>query len=325
MEKSAKSRELTRKILGQREMGVIIPLILAIILFSVFSNTFMTFENITNVLRITSFTFITAIGMTYLMIAGGWDLAVGAVYALAGVLAGLLMTSGLAIPLAILAAVIVGVVFGVINGFFVQVIKLPPFIATMGTMYMARGFVLGFRKGEAVYPLPDNFNALGQGNLMIGSVGIPYVVVIAIALGIIATLILRYTVYGRMLFAVGGNAETARLAGIPAGGIRFSAYVLTGALAALTGVLMAARLGSAQPNVGSGFEMTVIAACVIGGVSLNGGAGKIYGAFMGSLFMALITNGMTMIKVSSYWQQLVLGIVLLLACSLDFFRTHFKK
>ncbi len=325
MENRKKAKDLMRKAFGLREMGVIIPLIIAVVLFSVNSSAFLTIDNITNILRTTSFTFITAIGMTYLMIAGGWDLSVGAVYALAGVVAGLLMTLGVPIILSILAAILVGAIFGIINGFFVQIVNLPPFVATMATMYMARGFVLGFQKGEAVYPLPENFNEIGQGNLQIGSVGIPYVVIIAILLGIIATLILKYTVYGRMLFAVGGNSETARLAGIASNAVRFSAYVLTGALAAITGILMSARVGSAQPNVGSGFEMTVIAACVIGGVSLSGGAGKVYGAFLGSIFMAMISNGMTMIKVSSYWQQLVLGLVLLLACSLDFFRTHFKK
>lgn len=318
------SKNWLGKIFGIREMGVIIPLIVAAIIFS-FGNNFMTVGNMTDVLRTTSFTFITAIGMTYLMISGGWDLSVGAVYALSGVVCGLLMSAGIPIPLAIVLSLLVGVVVGSINGFFVQVVNLNPFIATMATMYLARGFVLGFQKGQAVYPLPDSFNVIGQGNLTIGSIGIPYVVVIAIVLGVIATLVLRYTVYGRMLFAVGGNVESARLAGIPTNKIRFSAYVLTGVLAALTGILMAARLGSGQPNVGSGFEMTVIAACVIGGVSLAGGVGKIYGAFLGAVFMAMISNGMTIIKVSSYWQQLVLGIVLLLACSLEYFRMRFKK
>ncbi len=319
-----KSNSWLSKIFSIREMGVIIPLIVAVIIFS-FGNNFMTVGNMTDVLRTTSFTFITAIGMAYLMISGGWDLSVGAVYALAGVVCGLLMTAGIPIPLAIAISLLVGVAVGCVNGFFVQVVNLNPFIATMATMYLARGFVLGFQKGQAVYPLPDGFNAIGQGSLMIGTIGIPYVVIIAVALGVIATLVLRYTVYGRMLFAVGGNVEAARLAGIPTNKIRYSAYVLTGLLAALTGILMAARLGSGQPNVGSGFEMTVIAACVIGGVSLAGGVGKIYGAFLGAVFMAMISNGMTIIQISSYWQQLVLGIVLLLACSLEYFRIRFKK
>lgn len=324
MEKVNESKHWLSKIFGLREMGVIIPLIIATIFFSL-SGDFLTGENLMNILRTTSFTFITAIGMTYLMIAGGWDLSVGAVYALSGVICGLLMSAGVPIIAAILITLLVGVVIGVINGFFVQVVKLNPFIATMATMYMARGFVLGFQRGEAVYPLPESFNAIGQGDLAVGSIGVPYVIIIAVILGVIATLVLRYTVYGRMLFAVGGNKEAARLAGIPSNKICFSAYVLTGILAALTGILMAARLGSAQPNVGSGFEMTVIAASVIGGVSLSGGAGKIYGAFLGSIFMAMISNGMTIVKISSYWQQLVLGIVLLLACSLDYFRTSLKK
>jgi ribose/xylose/arabinose/galactoside ABC-type transport system permease subunit len=276
--------------------------------------------------RIASFTFITAIGMTFLIISGGLDLSVGAVYAFSGVLCGLFMQLQIPIGLSVLLACVSGVVFGVMNGVFVQFINLPPFIATMGGMYIVRGLVLGIRRGNPVYPLPDTFNLIGQGNLFsFGIAGLPYVVIIAALLGLIAAFTLKHTSYGRMIFAVGGNAETSRLAGIPVRKIRFSAYVMTGVLASLTGILMSARMGSAQPNVGSGFEMQVIAASVIGGVSLNGGTGTILGTLLGSIFMTIITNGMTMIKVSAYWQQLVLGLVLVMACALDQIRLHFKK
>ncbi len=193
--------------------------------------------------------------------------------------------------MAILAALVIGAIFGIFNGFLVQKIKLPPFIATMGTMYVARGLCTGYTKGVSVYPLPENFLAIGQGGIKIGTYELPFVIVIALVMAVIAGLILRYTTYGRKLFAAGGNGEAARLAGIPTVRIRFSAFVLTGILAALTGVLMASRVGSAQPNIGSGFEMTVVAACVIGGINMDGGAGSIVGVVMGSFFMAMISNG----------------------------------
>jgi ribose/xylose/arabinose/galactoside ABC-type transport system permease subunit len=264
--------------------------------------------------------------MAFLIISGGLDLSVGAVYAFSGVICGLFMKSGLPIVSAILLACVCGILFGMLNGALVQIINLPPFIATMASMYVVRGLVLGIRRGEPVYPLPGSFNLIGQGNLInAGVLQIPYVVVVALILGIIAAFILKHTTYGRTIFAVGGNAETSRLAGIPVQKIRFSAYVMTAVLASITGILMSARMGSAQPNVGSGFEMQVIAACVIGGISLVGGAGSIVGALLGSIFMTMITNGMTMIKVSPYWQQLVMGLVLALACSMDQMRLRLKK
>jgi ribose/xylose/arabinose/galactoside ABC-type transport system permease subunit len=316
---------LGRKIIQVREMGVILPIVLATILFASQNSVFLGQENLINMLRTASFTFITAIGMAFLIISGGWDLSVGAVYAFAGVACGLLMSVGVPIPVAILGGCMFGFLFGIINGFFVQSVGLPPFVATMSSMYMARGLVTGFQKGNPVYPLPDAFNAIGQENLMLFGIPIPYVLIVALAFGLIASFVLKKTSYGRMIFAVGGNAETSRLAGIPVRFVRFSAYVLTGMLAALTGILMAARMGSAQPNTGSGFEMQVIAACVIGGVSLNGGAGSVLGALLGSVFMTMIANGMTLTRVSPYWQQLVMGLVLLLACSLDQARMRMKK
>lgn len=326
MDKISKGKNSVLKLISIREMGVAVPLVIAILFFGLQNYTFFGAENVMNMLRVSSFTFITAIGMAYLITSGGLDLSIGAVYAFAGTICGLLMTVNVPIWLAILTACVGGALIGVLNGAFVQMVNLPPFIATMSSMYIVRGLVLGIRRGEPIYPLPDAFNSIGQKNMMqIGAFQIPYVVVIAVVLGIIAAFALKYTTYGRMIFAVGGNVETSRLAGIPVRKIRFSAYVMTGVLASLTGILMTARMGSAQPNVGTGFEMQVIAACVIGGVSLNGGAGSILGALLGSVFMAMITNGMTMIKVSAYWQQLVMGIVLVLACSLDQLRLRLKR
>ncbi len=310
-----------------REAGVIIPLLLACLLFAANSPVFLSSANVMNILRNASFVFITAIGMTFLIISGAFDLSVGPVYAFAGVFAGLLMTNGVPIILSvIIATVVTGGLFGGINGFFVQKVGLPPMLATLGTMNLARGIVTGVQKGMPVYPLPEKFALIGQGSFFAGTgFQFPYVVAIALLLGAIAAFVLKKTVYGRMICAVGGNVETARLAGIPTKKISASVYILISMLAAFSGILIASRLGSAQPNVGVGYEMQVIAAVVIGGTSLAGGVGTIVGTFLGSLFMATISNGMTLVKISPFWQQLVLGIVLLLACSLDQIRNRLKK
>lgn len=322
---TSKVKRFLWKVLEIREVGAVLPLLIAVVLFTAKSDRFLTWDNMINVLRIASFTMICAIGECYLLISGSWDISIGAVYSLGGVIAGLAMTSlGLPIWLSIVLALICGAVIGLVNAFLVQKLDMPAFVATVGTQFIAKGLVQGITKGTPVYPLPDSFLTVGQSNLEIGSLGIPWVLVIAIALAIIAGLILKYTTYGRKIYAVGGNGEAARLAGIPTTKIRFSAFILCGVLAALTGVLMASRLGSAQANIGNGFEMIVIAGAVIGGISMSGGAGSIFGMALGAFFMAMITNGMTLIKISATWQTLVTGAILILACSLEYVRNRLK-
>ena len=322
---TSKTKRILWKILEIREVGAVLPLLIAVILFTAKSDRFLTYDNMINVLRIASFTMICAIGECYLLISGSWDISIGAVYSLGGVIAGLAMTSmGLPIWLSTILALVAGGIIGLVNAFLVEKLEMPAFVATVGTQFIAKGLVQGITKGTPVYPLPDKFLGVGQTNLQIGSLGIPWGVVIAIVLSIIAGLILKYTTYGRKIYAVGGNGEAARLAGIPTTKIRFSAFILCGVLAALTGVLMASRLGSAQANIGNGFEMIVIAGAVIGGISMSGGAGSIFGMALGAFFMALITNGMTLIKISATWQTLVTGAILILACSLEYVRNRLK-
>ena len=322
---TSKTKRILWKILEIREVGAVLPLLIAVILFTAKSDRFLTYDNMINVLRIASFTMICAIGECYLLISGSWDISIGAVYSLGGVIAGLAMTSmGLPIWLSTILALVAGGIIGLVNAFLVEKLEMPAFVATVGTQFIAKGLVQGITKGTPVYPLPDKFLGVGQTNLQIGSLGIPWVLVIAIVLSIIAGLILKYTTYGRKIYAVGGNGEAARLAGIPTTKIRFSAFILCGILAALTGVLMASRLGSAQANIGNGFEMIVIAGAVIGGISMSGGAGSIFGMALGAFFMALITNGMSLIKISATWQTLVTGAILILACSLEYVRNRLK-
>ena len=322
---TSKAKRALWKVLEIREVGAVLPLMIAVILFTVKSDRFLTWDNMINVLRIASFTLICAIGECYLLISGSWDVSISAVYSLGGVVAGLAMTSlGLPIWLSVVLALASGAIIGLVNAFLVQKLEMPAFVATVGTQFIAKGFVQGITKGTPVYPLPEKFLGVGQTDLQIGSLGIPWVLVIAIVLAVIAGLVLKYTTYGRKIYAVGGNGEAARLAGIPTTKIRFSAFILCGILAALTGVLMASRLGSAQANIGNGFEMIVIAGAVIGGISMSGGAGSIFGMALGAFFMAMMTNGMTLIKISATWQTLVTGVILILACSLEYVRNRLK-
>ncbi len=323
--KNTTIKEKLYKLLEIREVGAVLPLLIAFILFTSKSEQFLTGQNMTNVLRIASFTMICAIGETYLLIAGSWDISVGAVYTLGGVAAGLMMTTyGLPIWLSVVLALVAGGLVGVVNGFLVQKLNMAPFVATIGTQYMCKGLVQVVTKGTPVYPLPDAFLVVGQQDLNLFGLMIPYIVVITVILSVIAGLVLKYTVYGRMLYAAGGNGEAARLAGIPTSRLRFEAFILTGVLSSLTGVLQASRLGSGQTSIGNGFEGTVIAGAVIGGISMAGGAGSIFGMALGAFFMAMITNGMTLIKVSAYWQTFVTGALLIFACSLEYLRNQLK-
>ena len=321
--KTSKTKMRLMRILEIREMGGVLPLIVGFVLFTVLSDRFLSLDNMTNVLRTAAFTMICAIGECYLMIAGSFDISISSVYTLGGIVAGLAMTAGAPIWLSVLAALASGAVAGVMNGFFVQKLNIAPFIATLGTQFMARGVVQGITRGSPVYPLPKAFCSVGQDVTLLGA-RVPWVVIIAVVLSVIAAFILKFTTYGRRLYAAGGNGEAARLAGIPTSKLRFGAFVLAGVTAALTGVLMAARLGSAQTTVGTGFEMTVIAGAVIGGIGMAGGAGSVWGVALGAFFMAMITNGMTLIGISAYWQTAVTGAILIFACSLEYFRNYLK-
>lgn len=316
-----RSKSFFNALIDIREVGVLIPIILAVTIFGSLNPDFFSYENAVNVLRNTSFTFITAIGMTFVLISAGLDISIGAQLALGGLVTGYMLIGGIPVWLSILGGIFSGILCGVINGYFIEVAKVPPFITTIGTMYIFRGIVLVARKGEPIYPLPKDFSVIGQG----GVFGIPYIVIIALFLGLIAAFVLKYTIYGRMIYAVGGNAETARLSGIPVRLVRFSTYIMIGMLATFTGVLYSSRFGSVQPGIGSGYEMTVIAAVIIGGTSLFGGAGTILGTLLGSFFMTILTNGMTLVKISPYWQQLVLGAIIIAAVALDQFRISLKK
>lgn len=309
-------KETLKKITSSEQLGIGIVLIILLIIIGSVNNNFFSAENIMNVLRSTSYIFIIGIAMTFVLITGGLDLSVGAVTAVGGILTGLASTNGVPTVLSILIGLLFGAVVGAINGVLVVKARIPALIVTLGMMYVCNGLTLIITQGTPVYPLPEGLKKIGQGS--VGS--IPNVVVIAIVLAVIGAFVLKKTPYGRSVYAVGGNFETARVSGIDVNKVQISVYVLVGIAAALTGILMAGRLNSAQPSAGTGYELKVVAAVVIGGTSMFGGSGKISGTFLGALLMIVIENGMLLMRISAYWQSLVVGVIMVLAVGLDQYR-----
>ncbi len=284
--------------------------------------TFLLRDNIRNIANQISVIAILAVGMTMVIITGGIDLSVGSLVALAAVAcAGLIAPMGGAgagtgaILLAGAGAVLLCGLFGIFSGFTITRFGVPPFIATLGMMQVASGIAYILSKGKPIYQVPDSFVTLGRGADPL--LGVPYAVILMAALFLAAHLLMSRTILGRHIYAVGGNAEAARLAGVPVRRVLLFVYTLTGMLAGLGGVVMASQLKSGAPTYGLMYELYVIAAVVVGGTSLSGGEGKILGTLIGAFIIAVIQNGMNLTNVESYTQKVVLGLVILGAVLLD--------
>jgi ribose/xylose/arabinose/galactoside ABC-type transport system permease subunit len=307
-----------KRIFGKREVGILIPLIVVFVVSGLVNPLFFGLQNITNILFQSSFVFIIGIITTYVFILGCMDLSVGSVLGLSGVVTGLALVAGLPVWLSIIFGIMAGGAVGLFNGFIIAKFNIPTLIVTLSTMYIARGLCEFLTRGNPVYPLPANFNILGQGKLMFSeSFGLPWPVIFALVLGIIGHIILTQTTFGRAVFAIGGNKETARLSGIKVKRTTMIVYTLSGMAAGISGILMASRLGSALSNSGMGWELNVIASVIIGGTSMFGGAGSILGSVIGAVLMTTVTNGMAMLKVSVYLQKVVIGVVILIAVGID--------
>jgi ribose/xylose/arabinose/galactoside ABC-type transport system permease subunit len=314
-------RRVLRRTLATKELGIFLVLILLSIIINIINPVFLSFNNIVEILRNTSYTLIVALGATILCIAKGLDLSVGGVLALSGLVCSLCLFNGVPVPVSVLAGLLTGAVFGLINAVAAVRFRIPSMIASLGSMYMARGLVLVITKGKPVYPLPESFANFGDGRLF----NIPYIIIIALLLSVAAHVVLTRTVYGRKIYAIGGNTETAKYAGINVALISASAYIISSAGAALSGILTAARFGSGQPNVGDGLEMTVLTAVVIGGVSMNGGSGTILGTVLGSLLINVLSTGMNLANVSAYWQRFCTGLIIIIAVGIDQYQRGKKK
>jgi len=296
------------------ESGILIVTIVLAVIVQLVNPVFLKPANLNGVLRQASYILIPGIGMTLVLVAGGLDLSVGSVIALGGITVGFCMLDyQRPIWVAIVAGLLAGAIIGILNGAIIVRFSVPPMIITLGMMYIARGIVQVTTDGVAKYPLPEAFNSLEQSNIL----GIPSIIPFVIVLGVLFHIVLSRTTYGRAVFATGGNRDTARISGINVKWISFSVYIVSGVMAALSGLLISSRFGSGQPSAGEGYEMHVIAACIIGGTSTFGGRGTILGTAIGALFMSMLTNSMTLLRVNANYQKLVIGVVLVVAVVLD--------
>jgi ribose transport system permease protein len=307
------SGRLLRLVVETRELTLATLIVAIIAGMSLASPFFLSLANFRAIAIGLAPTAIIAIGMTVLLASGGFDLSVGSVLALASTIAALLLIMGVPIVLAVVAALLLGVVIGLVNGLVVTKIGVNPLVATLGSMSIARGVALVLTEGFSLSDLPPAFAWAGRAELL----GIPFLLWVTVALVVMFDLAMRHGSFFRQVYYIGSNEKAARLSGLPVDRVRIIAYVLSGTLAALAGVLLASRLMSGTPTAGSALELQVLAAAVIGGASLRGGEGTILGAFLGVIFVALINNAMTMLAVSIYWQMIVTGTVLVLAVALD--------
>ncbi len=321
----SKETRKTNQILNKAMLQKLAPflsLVLMIVFFSVSTEYFLNFENLVTVALQTSVIGILAIGGTYIIITAGIDLSVGAVMAVSGVCGGLAISSGLPVHWGVTIGVLVGTAFGCVSGFLVAKVKIPPFIVTLGMMMVARGISMVLTQGRAIYFRGSpSFKLISQGKLFDT---IPYPVIYLFAIALIAGFILKKTAIGRYTYAVGCNEEAARLSGINVFKTKLFVYSFAGLLTGIGGIILAARLNSAQPTAGLGYELDAIAAAVIGGTSLMGGEGTVTGTIIGAFIMAILKNGLNLMNVSQFWQMVAMGIVVIGAVYLDTLRKHNK-
>lgn len=273
------------------------------------TDRFLTINNILNILRQASINGIISVGMTLVILTGGVDLSVGSILALSGVIGADLMKRGLPVPIIIFIALLIGVVLGTINGIAISGAKIPPFIATLGMLVVARGLTLMYTQGQPITGLPDSFRFIGT-----GSVGpIPMPIIVAGATFIIGIIVLSRTRFGEYVYLTGDNPIAARMAGVPTKRVITMVYAISGFCSTLAGLLLIARLDSAQPVIGTGYEFSAIAAVVVGGTSFIGGEGTLVGTIVGALLMQTLNNGLTLLNVSSLWEQVYRGGLIALA------------
>ncbi|MDD5707969.1 MAG: ABC transporter permease [Kiritimatiellae bacterium] len=310
-----------RRILAVPETGLLVPLVAFALIFLCVDRTFLCPNSVAAMLRAVAFIGVIAVGQTWLMVVGEIDLSVGSVAGLCAVVASWVMKNagwpteaGLAVGLA------AGALTGLVNGLVAVRLGIPAFIATLGMLYIARGLNYLLCKGYPIYPIPERLVAFGKGEPF----GVSWAFVFLVAAVIVGDLCLRRTVFGRKVLATGGNAEVARIAGIDTGAVKISCYVLTGMLAAIGGMLLMAQLNVGQPEIGTGWELDVIASVVIGGVSLFGGVGTVAGTFLGLLIMQVVRSGLVVSGVNTHWQTVAVGVIMIAAVGVDLLRRRAK-
>ncbi len=296
-----------------QRMGPLVGLAVIFIALSIISSDFLTVSNIFNVLRQISINALIAFGMTFVILTGGIDLSVGAILALSGAITAGLMAGGMDTFLAVVIGLLIGAILGAVNGFIIAKGKVAPFIATLATMTVFRGLTLVYTEGKPITGLNEDFAILGKGFFL----EVPMPIIWMLISFVILYIILKNTTFGRHVYALGSNEEATRLSGINTGKVKIFVYSISGLLAALSGIILTSRLNSAQPTAGTSYELDAIAAVVLGGTSLSGGKGWIVGTLIGAMIIGVLDNGLNLLNVSSFYQLVVKGGVILLAVLLD--------
>lgn len=298
-----------------QKLGPFIALLVLAAGLAITSPDFLTVGNLLNVFRQVSINALIAFGMTLVILLGGIDLSVGSILALSSVTTALMLSHGIDPVVATSVGILAGAGMGMLNGLIISKGKVAPFIATLGTMTILRGLSLVFSEGRPITGLNSDFFAMLGGGYVAGFIPVP--VILMLVMFAVFWFVLKRTVFGRHVYAVGGNEEAAALSGIKTDRIKIWVYTLSGAMAATAGMILTSRLNSAQPTAGTGYELDAIAAVVLGGTSLTGGRGWIFGTLVGALLIGILNNGLNLLGVSSFYQQVIKGVVILLAVLLD--------
>lgn len=301
------------------ELTTVIALIILMAVITIINSNFLTANNLLNLLLQVTSNALIAFGMTFVILTGGIDLSVGSILALSSALTAGLLGSGMLVTLAILISLILGCILGMMNGLLISYGKLAPFIVTLATMTIFRGATLVYTNGNPITKgLSDTFlfQFLGQGYI----VGIPFPVIIMFIVFIVLYVLLHKTAFGKSVYAIGGNEKAAYISGVKLNKVKIIIYSISGIMASISGLIITSRLSSAQPTAGASYEMDAIAAVVLGGTSLSGGKGRILGTLIGALIIGVLNNGLNIIGVSAFWQQVVKGVVILIAVLIDRFK-----
>jgi ribose transport system permease protein len=310
---AARRRSLPARVIQSKESAIFLALVLIMAVISFAAPKFLSASNLFLVSRQISFVAIVAFGELFVILTGGIDLSVGSIMALAGMASAYAMQLGIAVPVSVLIGILVGLLMGAINGGLISYGKIPPFIVTLGMLSFASGLVLGLTKGWPITNIPESFLPVAQGAFL----GLPIPVWIAGGLAVLAHISLTCTAFGRRTYAMGGNEQATFLSGINVKRIKFILYMIPAVAASIVGIILVARFNSAQADTGKGWELDAIAAAVIGGTSLAGGSGSVLGVVIGACIMGVIKNGLVLMRVSSYWQTAIIGIIIVLAAGLD--------
>jgi ribose transport system permease protein len=304
------------------EIGILMPLAVFAVVFQILSPSFLCPESLAAMLRGMAFVGVIGVGQTLLMVAGEIDLSVGTVAGLSAVgSAWLMKEAGCPVAVGVAGGLLVGGVMGAINGVVTVCFRIPSFIATLGMLYIARGLNYLLCKGYPIYPLPESLKAFGGAEPL----GLSWAFMVFVVLVAAGDLMLRKTVPGRMIYAVGGNREVARIAGIPTGMVKWMCFVFTGMMAGLAGILLMAQINVGQPEIGVGWELDVIAGVVIGGVSLFGGVGTVAGTFLGLMLMQVVRSGLVVTGVNTHWQTVATGVIMIVAVGVDLLRRRWRS